>query len=95
MHLRFAAATLFVRRKGVNEAVTKSPSGNIQAVGKCKLSPLGTRLSSCSPSSESWFRVQDSVLEGNRAHGGPCEQRAAGLDPTAASPCGLGQVASL
>lgn len=25
MHVRFAAAMLFVRRKGVNEAVTKSP----------------------------------------------------------------------
>lgn len=54
MHLRFAAAALFVRRKGVNEAVTKSPSGNMQAVGKRKLSPLGTCVSFRSPSSGSW-----------------------------------------
>ena len=56
MHLRFAAAMLFVRREGVNEAVTKSPSGNMQAVGKRKLSPLGTCVSLCGPSSGS--RVQ-------------------------------------
>lgn len=90
MHLRFAAATLFVSRKGVNETVTKSPSGNMQAVGKCKRSPLGTRLSSCSPSSGSWIQGP-----GLGALAGPCEQRAEGLAPTAASPCGLGQVASL
>lgn len=61
MHVRFAAAMLFVRRKGVNEAVTESPSGNMQAVGR-KLSPLGTYVSLCGPSSGSGSRVQDLVL---------------------------------
>lgn len=59
-HLRFAATTLFVRRKGVNEAVPKPPSGNTQAVGKCKCSCLGTCLFPFSPSSG--FPVQDKVL---------------------------------
>ena len=98
-HLRLAAATLFVKRKGVNEAVTKPPSGNTQAVGKCKCSCLGTCLFPFSPSSGFPVQGPGSRVQGPGQGAGvtdeePWEQPGWGFG-TAASPCDLGQVASL